>query len=161
MPQQTALLGFVRHQILIQNKILKDNKIENVDKAVEYIGESSFKWNQNEQKFGKILSLSPCYLAYNDNGVLKKYLPYHQKFVDSIQKVDNHFILPEHDPKIDYPDVWKCITDGTTICNHNNYIYKEIERTGNEKNYSGKKEEKGYFKQIWLSLTIGFSFGFI
>ncbi|MBK7787004.1 MAG: hypothetical protein IPJ54_00165 [Saprospiraceae bacterium] len=154
------MLGLVRHQILIQNKLLINNKIVDVNSAVEYIGESSFKWDQTDQTFSKISGLSPCYLVYNERGVIKKYLPYHQKFVESIQKVDNHFVLPDHDPKTEYLDVWKCISDGTTICNHNSYIYKEIERTGNEKNYSGKKEEKGYFKQIWLSLSKGFCFGF-
>ena len=56
-PQQTTLLGVLRHQILMQNDafpLTNDNK----EKATQLIGAHSFDVNAHNQ-FGSIKSLSP------------------------------------------------------------------------------------------------------
>lgn len=165
LPQQTALFGLVRHQILLQNNLMTDNKINNDSKASEAIGEKSFEWNNTAQTFGKLKKISPCYLVCNNEGVSKKFLPYYQPYVKSIKKIGENVFLPEHDPKSGYPDAWMRLDNSNTICNADNFIFDEIERPGVDKNYVGRTEDesddkKAYYKQVWLKMKKGFSFGF-
>ncbi len=156
IPQQTSLLGLVRHQVLIQNNLLHGNKIIDDAIAASWIGAKSFEYNQNNA-FGKVLSISPCYLV-KDNEVLEKYLPAHQDFIHGIKKLGEHYFLPNYNPKEHYSSIWKGINTGTILSEAN--CYEEVERIGVDKNYSGKTENDSFFKQIWLKMKKGYSFGF-
>lgn len=156
IPQQTALLGLIRHQILIQNNLLNDNKIADDDTAAIWIGAKSFEWDK-DNKFGKIISLGPCHLV-KDVGDQKKYLPGLPSFIAGIQKIGDNYFLPKYDPKKHYPTLWKETDgDGTVV---ESDCYDEIERIGVDKNYSGKTENDSFFKQIWLKMRKNYSFGF-
>lgn len=159
-PQQTALLGLVRHQVLIQNDLLLNNKIKNTNDAAEWIGAESFKSTASNPSFGKVKSLSPCYLVQDSEGEQAKFLPYHQPYIKGVKCLSENFYLPDFNPKNHYPDVWSGIDKSQCISNTNDKIYQEIERVGVNKNYDGKTEEKSFFKQIWLKMNKAYSFGF-
>ena len=80
-PQQTGVLGFVRHQLLIQcndNNIFKNNKIQDKDKANELIGKTSFRMdNDFAFNFGKIKSLSPVFISNNQTYFFPSNKEYH------------------------------------------------------------------------------------
>ena len=156
IPQQTALLGLVRHQVLIQNNLLQENKIVNDADAVSWIGAKSFEYNKDND-FVKIRSISPCYLVWDDE-VQEKYLPTHQNFIHGIKQLGEHYFLPNYNPKEHYSAIWKDINTGNIISEAN--CYEEVERIGVDKNYSGKTENDSFFKQIWLKMKKGYSFGF-
>lgn len=70
-PQQTALLGMIRYQLLKQNNLLFDHGGKpNDDQVINLIGEKSFSMRDDNQKtYGDILGLSPVFLEeYKDNG---------------------------------------------------------------------------------------------
>lgn len=147
IPQQTALLGLLRHQILIQNDLLQDNIINNDSKAVKWIGDSSFNPKEESQKFGKVERISPCYLVVD--GI--KYLPYKPDYLDEIKSVGGNVYFPKHDPKKHYSARWKSTESDSLICESDLYI--EVERIGVDKNYAGKTQNKSFYKQVWLKMT--------
>lgn len=161
IPQQTALLGLVRHQVLLQNELLEHGTIKDDEEAIKWIGAGSFEYNKT-QSFGKIHSISPCYLVKKcTEGRIFKYLPYHQSYCSNIQHLGNNYYLPDFDPKGYYPDVWKPLDKSQTICNQDS-IYSEVINPGVDKNYEGKTEDDddAYYKQVWLKMRKGFAFGF-
>lgn len=67
-PQQTALLGMIRFQLLKQFRLLTiKNKIKDTDMASRLIGEKSFHVSSELPSFGVIDSLSPLMLLKDDN----------------------------------------------------------------------------------------------
>lgn len=67
-PQQTALLGMIRFQLLKQYGLLSiKNKIKDTDMASRLIGEKSFHVSSELPSFGVINSLSPLMLLKDDN----------------------------------------------------------------------------------------------
>src|SRR3989304_4318230 len=156
IPQKTALLCLIRHQVLIQNSLIKNNKIVDDSEATIWIGAKRFEYDKKND-FGKILLISPCHLVYDD-GIQKKYLPYYQSYINGIKKLGDHYFLPNYDPKEHYPTNWKEIKNNTSL--NESDCYEEVERVGVDKNYSGKTENDSFFKQIWLKMKKGYSFGF-
>lgn len=68
-PQQTALLGMIRYQLLKQNNLLFGQGRTPESEAVkELIGEKSFSMDESEQAFGAISEISPVFLEeYEDD----------------------------------------------------------------------------------------------
>lgn len=67
-PQQTALLGMIRFQLLKQYGLLSiKNKIKDTDMASRLIGKESFSASSQVPSFGVINSLSPLMLLKDDN----------------------------------------------------------------------------------------------
>jgi len=63
-PQQTTLLGLMRHQILLQNGLMDSKgKIDPTKNADTWIGKQSF--DVNVSNFGKIKRLSPTFITKN------------------------------------------------------------------------------------------------
>lgn len=155
-PQQTALLGLVRHQILLQNNLMENNKIKENTEAAKWIGEKSFEWNSKEISFGKIDSISPCYLVDPKS----KFLPFHSSYCNHLLKIGDNYYLKDFDPKKYYPETWMSIDKSKPITVSE--IISEIIKPGIEKNYKGKTEEsdKSFYKQVWLKMKRGYSFGF-
>lgn len=63
-PQQTTLLGMIRHQLLIQNDLLdKNGKIfdAKIGSALSLIGDKSF-WGETNVEYGIIQKLSPVFI---------------------------------------------------------------------------------------------------
>lgn len=162
LPQQTALLGLVRHQVLLQNDLMQNNKITDDTEASKWIGGKSFEYDK-ENDFGKIKSVSPCYLVKKDGDEAKtKLLPFHQSYCKNLKRLSANFFLPEYDPKQYYHDVWLSLDKTKSVCNSDCMIYEEVTKPGVDKNYNGKTEEddNAFYKQVWLKMKKGFSFGF-
>lgn len=97
MPQQTALLGMVRYQLLKQNHLLfgHGGKPDD-DQVIKLIGEKSFSMGDDNQKsFGGIFGLSPVFIEeYEENGekrVVRELFPvlltnsYNLSFKDNVR----------------------------------------------------------------------------
>lgn len=69
-PQQTALLGMIRYQLLKQNNLLFDHGGKPDDyQVIKLIGEKSFSMRDDNQKtYGDILGLSPVFLEEYKDG---------------------------------------------------------------------------------------------
>jgi len=147
IPQQTALLGLLRHQILLQNNLLKDNKIKDDAEAIEWIGASSFNFTNKSQQFGKIENISPCYLVVDR----VKCLPYMPEYLHVIKLVGDNYYFPKHDPKKHYSAVWKS-TDSDVVYAESD-LFTEVERIGVDKNYEGKTQNKSFYKQVWVKIA--------
>ncbi|GAB6279305.1 MAG: hypothetical protein STSR0006_13110 [Lentimicrobium sp.] len=159
LPQQTALLGMVRYQILKQNDLLKNNKVKDANEAKDWIGEKSFQYTDKDMDFGKIKSLSSCYIVKTDSNDLKKYLPTYPEFFHDLRKIGNNYFLPCYDPKKDYALRWRNINKNQDDILEDNF-YEEVERVGINKNYEGKTEEDSFYKQVWFKMKKGYAFGF-
>jgi CRISPR-associated protein Cmr3 len=163
-PQQTALLGMVRYQILDQNGLLENNKIKDDDAAKEWIGADSFKHDISNQGFGKIVSISPCYIVEKTS--MKKYLPTYPVYMKGWKCVCNNYFLPAYDPKKEYPLRWKHVGSAEVLGEDRKRYgekfsyYKGVERVGVDKNSSGATDIDGFFKQVWLKMDKDFAFGF-
>ncbi|MDO4722883.1 type III-B CRISPR module-associated protein Cmr3 [Porphyromonas circumdentaria] len=85
-PQQTALLGLLRYQLLqiAGEDVFKDNKIQDKNKAGELIGEQSFSpFAGKKLEFGVIQSLSPVFIIdkkKNNEGKEEHFLPVGRRF---------------------------------------------------------------------------------
>lgn len=154
MPQQTALLGLLRHQILLQNSLMKGNKIINDEEASNWIGGKSFDFTELEQDFGKISGISPCFIVDSNN----KYLPYFNEYLSDIKKAEENYYFPAHNPKKHYDSIWKSIAGNNFL--EESSCFLEEERIGVDKDYSGKTQNKSFYKQVWLKMKPGLSFGF-
>jgi CRISPR-associated protein Cmr3 len=151
LPQQTALLGMVRYQILKQNGLLENNVIKDENAAKQWIGSKSFDYRENKQTFGKIDSISSCYIVEQtaDGETVDKYLPAPPEFTAELEVTGGNYLLPGYDPKNNYPPRWKSVDNGRYL---NVNFYEEIERPGVDKNYTGKTEKDCYFKQVSLKM---------
>ena len=72
-PQQTALLGMLRYQLLKQNNLLySPGSTPNKENVNVLIGSESFMIDKKEQIFGKIKGLSPIYVEKEFYEIKKK-----------------------------------------------------------------------------------------
>jgi CRISPR-associated protein Cmr3 len=159
-PQQTALLGLIRHQLLIQNNLLSTpaSKVNNQEGAIQLVGESSFLPDvQLLQQFGRINSIGPCGIYHSDLDEL--FLPYEPEYCntynfemlggiyyraeDKIRSLAVSFSHFNH--KKEYPQRF--------IGNKgSSFTMKEIFETAESpgKDYTGKTATNAYYKQNWL-----------
>lgn len=177
-PQQTALLGFIRHQLLIQGgaNIFEYNKIQDKSLATELIGAHSFCID-SPFPYGKIHSLSPIFIAkkekeekeedyffpankeyqidekINDDCTEEKIGSFHE-----IEKRGDHFVLNGFNPKYKHPDL---LINIKLEKKQYEDIFKEKKQVGIRKNYEGKTEENAYYIQIFYKLENDYSFAFI
>ncbi|GHU64267.1 hypothetical protein FACS1894160_3750 [Bacteroidia bacterium] len=164
IPQQTALLGMLRYQILLQNGLLENNRIKDDVDAAKWIGKESFQYSNATQTFGKVDSISSCYLVEKTDTDTKKYLPTHPVYMEGWEVIDGNYFLPSYDPKKYYRLRWKNIENPNDVVDD---FFDEVERVGVDKNYTGQTDNDSFYKQVWLKLSIcrenvnhDFSFGF-
>lgn len=168
-PQQTSLLGMLRYQILVKSPdvfCLKQNKITKSEKAGELIGKNSFTVNPNGNNFGKIKSLSPCYLMKGDDWLLPAPKDYNwiidfSESEDSCVYNGRHLRVPlikGYDPKRFEPKTF--INRRTRKVVKDSDIFQEDLRIGINKSYDGRTSEKGFYKQISYRLKDGYCFAF-
>ena len=183
MPQQTSLLGMMRFLLLSNNKELFDiNKNKIIDNAGEkvkqLIGEKSFTVNEQseENKFGKIKSLGPCFIYHNEKCYSKSPLDNSLSVdFDNIQKAVVNGIEVEI-PLLkksngdsytgkDYLDTCFVAIDnieGSDFIKEDkeNPIFKKDTRIGIDKNYEGKTKDSAFYKQISYRLRKDCAFAF-
>jgi len=148
-PQQTALLGMIRKEMLIQKGFLTTKRNgEWIDKqlkeeAKEFIGDSKFEFN-TEQNFGVLKNISSVFLMQNG-----------QKF---IKKVKNHQykngLLQDYNPKEDIYD--NLIAIDNSESKKMEEVFKPVEQVGNSK----FDQKDSLYKKTSYSLQDDFKFAF-
>jgi len=150
-PQQTALLGMLRKQMLIQKGFLTTKrKGEWIDEsfkkeAKEFIGSTKFEFN-TPQEFGVLNSISSIFLMQDGKRFIKKV------DIDSCNYVDG--LLKDYNPKEDIYDNFISIDSSKKLKTKD--IFKPIEQVGNSKFDS----ESSLYKKTSYSLKHNFKFAF-
>lgn len=175
-PQQTAILGMIRKEILIRKGKLKHNwdySEKDREEIKELIGEESFDISiKDEQNFGMIKSISPVFLCEGDKYFIqapmdhtlskgkeyKQYEPFKE-----FEKVKTSF----GEVKIPLAfDTKEGVINGFMEIGEKNIvkfdkIFKVDERIGIKKNRKGKTEEDAFYKINYYKLTGDYVFSFL
>ena len=160
-PQQTALLGLLRYQLLqiAGEEVFKDNKIQNEHKAGELIGKQSFSpFVKDKLQFGIIQSLSPVFIIdkKNDEGKEEYFLPVGRRFQKKKEKAPYNLlhlsceagcppIFEAYDPKKGMASCWLS-SKSHTLLNEEDFFTKD-ERIGIRKDYNGATKDDAFFCQ--------------
>ena len=171
-PQQTALLGLLRYQLLqiAGDEVFKDNKIQDEHKAGELIGKQSFSpFVKDKLQFGIIQSLSPVFIIdkkKKDEGKEEYFLPVGKRFQKKKEKAPYSLLHlscedecppifesresqkekeEAYDPKKGLASCWLS-SNGTTLLNEEDFFIKD-ERIGIRKDYEGTTNDDAFFCQ--------------
>lgn len=175
-PQQTSLLGMMRYLLLTQSPQIfsrERNKIscQSPDDVIKLIGPESFRvLNGHDQSnnFGQINSLEPCFLRNDKENLLPLPKDYHFDISFGRNESTSVFYnaralsLPRVDgynPKSSYDLLYIGLQSGT-IYKEDDIFQKDI-RIGINKNYNGRSDTKGFYKQISYRLKNDFHFAFV
>ena len=152
-PQQSAILGMLKKEIMTQNNLLtrqlKGEWVEpkNKQKAENLVGVEKFDiFSKSIQNFGKIKNISPMFFIKNDEIFIKKV------DIDSFDFEDG--VLEGYKTKIDIYDNFINITTNEKLTSDK--IFKPIEKTANKKG----GEENSLFKKTSYLLNDNFKFAF-
>ncbi len=152
-PQQTALLGMLKKELMIQAGLLtRKRKGEWVDKhkksqANKLVGVEKFDMlSKTLQDFGSIKSISPLFLFKGNKKYIKKVA------IDKLIYDDGK--LEGYDPKKDIYDNYISVDGNESLSR--SHIFKAVEQTGNKKG----GEDNSLFKKISYMLINGFKFAF-
>lgn len=158
-PQQTALLGMLRYQLLCQSddETFKDNRIQDKTKAKALIGPSSFvQGKQND--FGKIKSISPVMICKGND----LYYPLPQEYQSEghellhVVKERDNFLLKGYIPKNGRPKLW---SNGIEKISEKD-IFQDHEQVGIRKKYEGGTDDKAFYMQTFKKFSDDYSFAF-
>jgi len=170
-PQQTALLGLVRYQLLAQGgeEIFKNNKIVNNEKAIDLIGEKSFAIGDGFN-FKKIHEISPIFIANNTD----YFFPANKEYqidtklneeckegkVGPILEIElgENPLLKGYKPKYDFPDL---LINKTLQKLQYHEVFVEKRQVGISKNYEGKTDKEAFYIQFFYCFKETYSFAFI
>jgi CRISPR-associated protein Cmr3 len=152
-PQQSAILGMLRKEIMTQaNLLTRKVRGEWVDKsektkAISLVGNEKFDINiQEMQNFGAINSLSPIFLQNKNDRFIKK--------VDIDSFIYKDGLLEGYNPKNDIYDNFVAIDSDKKLSSQD--IFEPIEQIGNKKG----GEENSLFKKTSYLLKDSFCFAF-
>ena len=152
-PQQSAILGMLKKEIMTQNNLLtrqlKGEWVEpkNKQKAENLVGVEKFDiFSKSIQNFGKIKNISPMFFIKNEEIFIKKV------DIDSFDFEDG--VLKGYKTKIDIYDNFINITTNEKLTSDK--IFKPIEKTANKKG----GEENSLFKKTSYLLNDNFKFAF-
>lgn len=171
-PQQTSLLGMMRYLLLTKSpKAFSQahNRIINQKEATALIGETSFqvkKEHKELNQFGQIKSLGPCFLRKGEENLLPVPKDFYFKVSFATDKVEafsnaHSLHIPNvegYSPKEQYAPLYIDLKSGNTY--KEDTIFQQDTRIGINKNYKGRSDEKGFYKQISYRLKDGFGFAF-
>lgn len=152
-PQQTAVLGMVRKELMTQAGLLtRKRRGEWVDKhkkvdAINLVGYEKFSMSEKElQDFGRIESITPVFLMQKDKRYIKK--------VDIDSHNYENGLLKGYNPKEDIYDNFVSVDGKEKLKSED--IFKEVNQTGNKKG----GEDNSLFKKTSYILNNGFTFAF-
>jgi len=152
-PQQTALLGMLKKEMMTQAGFLtRKRRGEWVDKqqkknTVQLVGEEKFSMLAQEvQNFGAIKNISPIFLKQKEKRYIKKV------DIDSYPYVDGK--LEGYDPKKDIYDNFVSLDGAEKLSAEK--IFKAVEQTANKKG----GEENSLFKKTSYMFINDFVFAF-
>ena len=173
-PQQTSLLGMMRYLLLTKSPEVfsRDrNRIIDQSKATVLIGRESFKvliGHDKTNDFGKIKSLGPCFLRKGEEAVLPVPKDYHfgvsfdENESSSVYYNARALSLPAikgYSAKECYDVLYIGLNSGTIYKEDN--VFQKDSRIGINKNYKGRSDTKGFYKQISYRLKDDFHFAFV
>jgi CRISPR-associated protein Cmr3 len=155
-PQQTTVLGMLRQELLMQNKVFPLNE-KNREKAGRLIGQNSFnpEEKENEQDFGVIREISPLFLVKEEKKHRNiKTTYYHTAPGDHglvlIHK-DNNYFFKDFNPKNRSPRLIAHDNPGKGIDMDKFFIpYRQV---GIKKDKTGLSGDDAYYKQIFYRLV--------
>ena len=152
-PQQSAVLGMLRKEIMTQSGLLtRKVRGEWVDKykkreASDLVGVEKFDMQSTKlQNFACIKSLGSIFLMQNQKRFIKKV------DIDSYKFKDN--LLKDYNPKVDIYDNFIDIKSSEKLSSSD--IFKEVEQVGNKTG----GEENSLFKKTSYLLKDDFKFAF-
>ncbi len=171
-PQQTSLLGLVRHQLLIQNGLLDGRNIADDDKekAAKLIGKYSFDANTRDVTFGVIKSLSPAFITNEKGERLEPHwraqteefelensisVSFHSDHVQTVKPVANY----KEKAGIEYGFLGK---ECGFIPSSEVYVKEEPQIGINKRDrYTDKMtDDEGFYKYQYCRLEKGYAFSF-
>jgi CRISPR-associated protein Cmr3 len=161
-PQQTAVLGMLRHELLMQNEIFPLNK-ENRTQAAQLIGACSFDPDKPRQEFGVIRELSPLFLIHEavETGE-KKTFHYHIAPRDHglvLEENGKNLCFKNYKPK-EHTPVRLLAKESPDKPLEMDEFFIEHEQVGIRKSETGQSAEDAYYKQVFYRLIAGVSFAF-
>lgn len=172
-PQQTSLLGMMRYLLLTKNPKAfskERNKIIDEVEANNLIGKKSFNVlaaHEGLNDFGQIVSLEPCFLRNEKEALLPAPKDYHFSVsFDNSEASAFYNARALKLPKIDgysakdFYDTLYIGLNSQTMYKEEDIFQKDI-RIGINKNYKGRSDDKGFYKQISYRLKDGFHFAFV
>jgi len=152
-PQQSALLGMLKREIMTQSGVLSRKvrgewvDIQNKAKAKGLVGEEKFDIKSPAlQNFGAIKSLGTVFLMQNNTPYMKKVA------IDNYEYKDG--LLSKYTSKINIYDNFTSLDNAQTKISKE--IFKEVEQTGNKTG----GEENSLFKKTSYLLKDNFQFAF-
>lgn len=175
-PQQTSLLGMMRYLLLTKCPDAFDlakRRIKDHNLATSLIGASSFSVKESHNtlnNYGEIKSLGPCVLMDRSKQPNEVYLPspkdfgLHVKFNNLSRTTyynGERRVVPNidnYDPKTPQETVYIGTQSGST--QKEDELFTKDVRIGINKNYKGKSDTKGFYKQISYRLKKDFCFAF-
>ena len=173
-PQQTALLGLVRHQLLLQNGLLVNDQITNHQEAALLIGERSFYHSEGANpSFGAIRSLTGLMYARRDDFYFPAGRTYgYDPDTNTLKKLKltqqaGLPLLKDYSEKGGVLNLLgakgknKLMTYEEHLLENIDSCYLSKRQQGIHKNYQGKTEEKAYFIQTVFKLTSDCAFAFV
>ncbi len=158
-PQQTAVLGMIRYLLLKtcgDETVFKNNRIQNKDKAAEWIGEKSFRIDDTEFNFGKIKSLSPLFIHCKLEN--KHFFPRNKEYLNDdettfrsemlqLSKKHAHFNLQAYEAKEGLADLLTDQADKTQVTYNDFFV--PCQQVGIRKNYKGVSQEGAFYIQVF------------
>lgn len=177
IPEQTTILGMLRYQLLDYNHLLHSNFIytkEEKESMDQLIGKDSFQFSKSNQKFGKIISISPVFLIKDCDSKTDIYVrnPLH----NAVDEGDHHsFIRMDERMNTSFGSITLPKIDSKTFDSRNKYInisdvddnvlvneddlFTRSYQIGINKNNKDENDDKGFFKQEVVRLNDKFCFG--
>jgi CRISPR-associated protein Cmr3 len=155
-PQQTAVLGMLRQELLMQNKVFPLNE-KNREKTAQLIGQNSFnpEEKENEQDFGVIREISPLFLVKEEKKDHKnKTSYYHTAPRDHglvlIEK-DKNYYFKDYNPKNRPRQLIAHDAPGKGI--DMDKFFRPYQQVGIKKDKTGIPGDDAYYKQIFYRLV--------
>jgi len=165
-PQQTAILGMIRKELLIQAGFLTTKRNgEWVDEnkkgeATEFIGDTKFEFNQ-EQDFGVLKSLGAVFLMRNGEKFIKK-VDIDSYIYEKDKPLEKRDFKTEKDKYFTGKDEIYDNFISLSSCKRlkSKAIFKEITQIGIKKSLAQDDKYNSYFKRTSYSLKHNFKFAF-
>ena len=153
-PQQSAVLGMIRKEVLLQSTLLTTKadgesiNEEKKEKAKELIGVESFDINSSLQDFGVIKEISPIFLLKENKRFIKKAKV--GKYKDGI--------LEGYNPKDDIFDNFVCVDSDEVLTTDK--IFEPVTQVGIKKTDKKEDKEDAFYKKTSYLLKDDFCFSF-
>jgi CRISPR-associated protein Cmr3 len=154
-PQQSAILGMLRKEILLQTNLLttkmKGEWVDknNYEKAKELVGDESFNIKANYiQDFGVIQNISSIFLIKDNKKFIKK------------ARIGSYKdgLLENYNPKEDIFDNFISIDDEETLKTED--IFKPVTQIGIKKTVNSEEKDNAFYKKTSYLFQDDFYFAF-